>query len=96
MDDAAVAVAPFAGQVPACVLAFVERHAQRRQPLDRRGGAFDDELHGLAPVQPGAGDDRVLDMAFERVARLQDGGDPALGPGRRTRRKAALGEHRDL
>ena len=82
MDDAAVAVAALAGQVPgrSLVAVDVERHAELGQPLDRRRRILDDELDGRAVVEPGAGDHRVLDMALERVARLEHRGDPALRP----------------
>ena len=74
----------------------VERHAELGQPLDRRRRVLDDELDRRAVVEAGAGDHRVLDMAFERVARLEHRGDPALRPGGRAVGEAALGEHRDL
>ena len=86
MDDAAVAVAALAGQVPGVAVGGdVERHAQLGQPLDRRRRVFDDELDGGAVVEPGAGDHRVLDMALERVAGLEHRGDPALRPAGRAR-----------
>ena len=90
MDDPAVAVPALAGQVPALGLAGVERHAERRQPLDRGRRVVDDELDGRAVVEAGAGDHRVLDMALEGVARLQHRGDPALRPGGRALGKPPL------
>ena len=74
----------------------VERHAELRQPLDRRRRAFDDELDGRPVVEPGAGDHRVLDMAVERVARLEHRRHPALRPGGRAFVEPALGEHHHL
>ena len=94
MDDPAVAVAALAGQVPAIAAAVgVERHAQVREPRDRRRRVADDQLDRIAVVEPRAGDHRVLDMAFERVARLEHRRDPALRPAGRT---LPLGEHRHL
>ena len=94
MDDAAVAVAALAGQVPALLAVRVERHAELGQPLDRRRRVLDDELDRGAVVEPGAGDHRVLDMALERVAGLEHRGDPALRPAGRA--LSALGQHRHL
>ena len=87
MDDAAVAVAALAGQVPAlAVRVAVEGHAELRQPGDRRRRMLDDELDRGAVVEPGAGDHRVLDMAFEGVAGLEHRRDPALRPAGRALR----------
>src|SRR6185436_7307318 len=84
MDDAAVAVAALAGEMPTVLVGRgVERDAELGQPFNRRRGAFYDELDGGAVVEPRAGDHRVLDMAFERVARLEHRGNAALSPGGR-------------
>ena len=73
-----------------------ERHAEFLQAVDRRGGVLDHELDDGAVVQPRAGDHRVLDMAFERIARLEHRRDPALRPGGRAFVELSLGEHGDL
>ncbi len=92
MGDAAMAVAALAGQMEAAAagvavaavrLADVERHADRGKPVDRGGGVLGDEVDGGAVVQATAGDHRVLDMAFERVAGFEHRGDAALRPGGR-------------
>jgi len=98
MHDAAVRVPALARQVPAliAVLAGVERHAQRRQPVDGGGGMLHHKFHGGAVVQPGAGHHRVLDMAFKRVPWLQHGSDPALRPGSGAGAEVPLRQHRHL
>src|SRR3546814_8437191 len=73
MDDAAVAVPAFARQVERLALG-IERHAEGDQPLNRARRALDDEFDDPAIVEPRAGDHRILDMAFERIARLEHRG----------------------
>ncbi len=92
MHDAAMAVPALAREMPAvaAVLARIERHAERRQPIDRGRRVLDHELHGAAIVEAGARHHRVLDMALERVAGFQHSGDAALRPGGRS---LALGQH---
>ena len=96
MDDAAVAVAAFAGQVPAIRHGFagVERHAQRCQPIDGGAGIGGDIFHRGAVVEPSAGDHRVFNMRGHGVARIQHSRDSALRPGGRTIGEIALGQHR--
>ena len=98
MDDAAVAVAALAGQVPAFGPGFagIERHAEFGEAVDRCRCVFDDEFDGGAVVETGTRHHRVLDMAFEGVAGFEYRGDAALRPSGRSGRDIALGEHRDL
>ena len=92
MHDAAVRMAALARQVQR--LGFlVERHAHFDQPLDRVGRIFNDELDRLAPVEPRARDHRIVDMIFERVARVEYRRDPALRPGGRSAGQLALREN---
>src|SRR3546814_7071719 len=79
MDDAAVAVPAFARQVERLALG-IERHAEGDQPLNRARRALDDEFDDPAIVEPRTGDNRILDMAFERIAGLEHRGDSPLGP----------------
>ena len=72
---------------------LIERHPHLDQPLDRVRGVLDDELDRLAPVQSAARDHRILDMIFERVARVEHRRDPALRPCGRPARQLALREH---
>src|SRR3546814_20032698 len=85
MDDAAVAVPAFARQVERLALG-IERHAEGDQPLNRARRALDDEFDDPAIVEPRAGDHRILDMAFERIAGLEPRGDSPLGPSSEERR----------
>src|SRR3546814_4704860 len=74
----------------------IERHAEGDQPLNRARRALDDEFDDPAIVEPRAGDHRILDMAFERIAGLEHRGDSPLGPRGRAFVERALGEHRHL
>ncbi len=82
VDDAALAVAAFAGQVEAQFGAGVagERHALLDQPFDRFAAVFDDEAGGAFVAQAGAGDQGVGDVLVVAVAGVEHGGDAALGP----------------
>ncbi len=82
MDDAAPAVAAFAGQVIAefGLLVLGERNAPVDQPLDGFAAMFDDEARCLFIAQARAGHERVLRMLVVAVARIEHGGDPALCP----------------
>jgi len=59
---------------------LIERHAQLNQLLNRGGRLLDHEFNRLAPVQPCTRDHRIAHMIFERVARIENGGNPALRP----------------
>ena len=96
VDDTAVAVPALARQVPAFRFTRIERHAQLGQPLDRGRRILDDELDGAAVVEARARHHRILDMAFERVARLQHRRDPALRAGGGAFRQRPLRQDRDL
>src|SRR3546814_20716938 len=69
MDDAAVAVPAFARQVERLALGL-ERPAEGDQPLNRARRALDDEFDDPAIVEPLAGDPRIPDLAFDRIAGL--------------------------
>ena len=94
VDDAAVAVAAFAGQVESAILAG-ERNAEVDQPGDGGGRMLHHMLDDLAVVEPRPGDHRIVDVRFEAVAFLEYGGDPTLGPGAGAVAERSLGDHRD-
>ena len=72
MDDAAVAVAALAGQVPAIAVGRALNGTPSSASRSIAAGALlDDELDRGAVVEAGARRHRVLDMAFERVAGLE-------------------------
>ena len=79
MDDAAGAVATFAGQV---VAGFVlgEGNALFDQPFDGAAAVFDDEAGGRFVVEPGARNQGVLDVGFDRVLAVENRGNASLGP----------------
>src|SRR5437868_6851802 len=95
MDDAAITVPAFAGQVERIAL-LREGHAELDQMLDRARRRFDDMLDDADIVQPGAGDHRVVDVGIEAVAFLEHRGDPALRPAGRAFAEGALGDDRHL
>ena len=95
MDDAAVTVPAFAGEVQPRPVG-VERHTKGDQALDRRRGALDDVFDRLEPVEPGAGDHCVANVIGKGIAGIEHRGDPALRPGGRTAVERALGQHRHL
>jgi hypothetical protein len=82
VDDAAAAMAAFAREVEAEFGLFVarERHAAVDQPLDRFAAMLHDEARRFFVAKPRAGNQRVLRMLVVTVARVEHGGDAALGP----------------
>ncbi len=82
VNDPPMAMAAFARQVKAEFggIVFGERHALLDQPFDRRAPVLDDEARGRFVAQAAAGDQRVADMVFDAVRRIQHGGDAALRP----------------
>ena len=68
MDDAAVAVAAFAGEVIADVAGCVpgERHALADQPFDGLASVLDHVAGDLGVAQAGAGDLGVVDVILRR------------------------------
>ena len=95
VNNAAVGMAAFAREMEFVAL-HVERYAQIDEPLDGMRCTFDNKLDCLAAVEAGACDHGVADVFLESVAFVEHGGDSALGPGRRSACKRALGKHDDL
>ncbi len=93
-----MAVAAFTRQVPAFaeLLAAVKGDAEFRQPFDGGGGFGDDQLHRFAIVEACARDHGVVDMGFETVACVEDGGDAPLRPIGRAAVERGLGQDDDL
>ena len=60
---------------------LVELRAPVDQLADVLGRLADDHLDDLAIAQPGAGDERVVDVVLEAVLGLEHAGDAALGVG---------------
>ncbi len=98
MDDAPVAVPPFAVQVQFLGAARLARegHALGDEPGDGFPAALDHEAHGVVVAEPAAGHVGVADMVVEGVGAVQDGGDPPLGVGRRPLEELVLGDERHL
>ncbi len=82
MDDAALAVAAFAGQVEAelGLLVTGEGHALRDQPFDRGSALRHDRARRGLIAQAGAGHQRIGHMLVMAVMRVEHGGNAALGP----------------
>lgn len=82
MDDPALAMAAFTGQVKAhfggCVAG--EWHALIDQPFDRFTPVFDDIAGGGFVAQACAGNERVGHVLVVAVARIEHGGNTTLGP----------------
>ncbi len=101
MDDAAMAVPAFAGEVIFEAAAFAiglftgEGDALLDQPLDGFATMFDRETHRFFIAKPAAGDQSIGDMGLDRVGIIEHSGHSALGPVRRAVGKIALAEHSD-
>ena len=82
VDDAALAVAAFAGEVEAQFRALVagEGHALLDQPFDGFAPVLHDVAGGRLVAQAGAGHQGVGDVLVVAVARIEHGGDAALRP----------------
>ncbi len=78
MQNAAVAVAAFLGQVERPVLAAREVHAPVDEPADLARPVADDGAHDFLVAQAFARADRILDVAFKGVSARDDGGDTPL------------------
>ncbi|CAI8777222.1 Transcriptional regulator [Pseudomonas marginalis] len=91
VDDTAMAVAAFAGQmeleaavIAACVFIAGEGHALVDQPLDRLAAMLDGEAHRVFVAQAAAGVEGVFNVGLHRIGVVQHRGDTALGPECRT------------
>ena len=82
MDDAAMAVTAFPGQVVPDFAGLVagERHALADEPFDGFTAVFDHQPVDVRIAQPRAGDLGVADMVFRGIVFRQHRGDPPLGP----------------
>ncbi len=82
VEDAAMAVAPFAGQVivgfALGVLLLIEGDSLLDQPLDGVAGVAGGELHHGRVTQPGPGVERVAHMGFDAVGLVEHGSDASL------------------
>ena len=103
MNDAAMAVAAFAGQVKALIadaIAVVaiagKRHAQLNQPVNRRARVLNNKARGLRIAQPGAGHQRILYMCFHRILIIQHRRNAALGVGGAAFQQILLGDQAHL
>ena len=92
VDDAVVAVAPFAAQGQLAGL-FVEAGSPLDQLADARGRLADDHLDDFAIAQRAAGRERVGDVVLEAVLRVQHAGDAPLGIVAVGLLQAFLGDH---
>ncbi len=100
VDDAAVAVAAFTGQVKlettvvtARVFITGERHPLVDQPLDGFTAVLDGEAHGVFVAQAAAGVEGVFDVGLHRVGVVQYRRDTALGPECRAVGQIALAQN---
>ena len=73
----------------------VEHRAAGDQLAHARRALGDQHLDRARVAQPGAGDERVLQVRGGRVGRVQRRGDAALRPDRRPRRERVLGDQQD-
>jgi hypothetical protein len=89
VDDAAAGVPSLEPQRELAVGLEVEGDAALAQLAHRRRRLLDQRLHRGGPAEAPAGGDRVGRVLGRGVARLQGGGEPALGP-----EAGALGERR--
>ena len=82
VDDSAMTVAAFARQVKAEFGRVVlrERHDLRDQPFDRLAAVLDDVARRSFVAQAAACDERIVDVVFDAVRRIEYGGNAALGP----------------
>ena len=97
VQDAAVTVAAFAAEVVLGVLTAVaarEVRAEGDQFADALRPLAHDLLDHVAMAEACAGDQRVLDVGFERVLGTPDRGDAALRVGGVGVGAAGLGKHR--
>jgi hypothetical protein len=99
MDHAPMCVTALTCEMIAagCTLIGVARELDPliEQPANVVRAALDDVAHHGAIAQPGAGLERVLDVRFDRVARVEDRRDAALGIERTALAQFALGDDRD-
>ena len=79
MGDAAPRVAALPGEVQPIRGFPVELDAQRLEPADPLRGLLHRDLDRVEVAEPGAGDQRVLDVEGEGVVGTEDRGHPALG-----------------
>ena len=82
VEDAAMAVAPFPGQVivgfPLGILFLIEGDPLLNEPLDGVAGVAGGELHHRRVAQPGAGVERVAHVGFDAVGLVEHGSDASL------------------
>ena len=98
VNDAALAVAAFAGQVEAefGLLVAGERHALRDQPFNGLAAMRHDEAGRGLVAQSGAGDQRVLHVLVMAVMRVEHGRNTALRPVTGAVTQRAFGDHDHL
>ncbi len=82
MNDAALAMAAFAGQMEPqlCGCVWCKRYALRNQPFDGFSSMLYDKPCRAVVAQVSAGDQRIGDVLLMAVARIKHRGDTALGP----------------
>jgi hypothetical protein len=99
VDDAAMAVAAFHGQVEVLVAIgrdeFGEAHAKIHQPLDALAAVAHSETHDVLVAESGACLESVLDVCVDAVGVVEHGGDAALRPGRGPFVEFAFADHGD-
>ena len=93
MDDAAVRVSAFAGQVIAELGVRLAREGDATidQPFDGVLAVLDHEAGRFRIAQAGTGDEGVLDVGFHAVGGVEHRGDSSLRPVARTVGELALG-----
>ena len=83
MQNTAMAVPTFACQMitffPVCLYLGVKQHALIDKPLHAVFGIAGNKRHGLAIANSGTGNQRIIDMRFNAVGLIEDGGNTALG-----------------
>ncbi len=98
VDDAGEAVTPFEaeGEVVGVAGLFVEVGAPGEEFENALGTFLDDDVDGLGVAEAGAADEGVVDVRFDAVGGLEDGGDAALGVPGVGLVEGVLGEDEDV
>ena len=74
----------------------IERNTQFAQPVDRGGCPLDHKFYRFAIIEARACDHRIANVVFERIARIENGGDAPLRPSSRTAVEPPLRQNEHL